>query len=131
MHGFGCASWDNNSKKYAGCYEHNKIHGFGIFTYANGCQIEGQWEKGKCHGIAIFRDEVGNENKGLWKNGVHKEWYDKPIPANLKKFENIQVPVQKPKQNSDIDSLDSQHIEDLSTSGASFLTKVAVIDQQV
>ena len=107
MHGFGCASWDFNTKKYAGCYEYNKMHGFGIFTYSNGCQIEGQWEKGKCHGIAIFRDELGNENKGRWENGLHEKWFDKPIPACLMRFEKMQIPASKPKLDSDCDSLNS------------------------
>ena len=79
------------------------MQGFGIFTYSNGCQIEGSWDKGKCHGDAIFRYEHGEEHKGRWDKGVHKEWYEKSMPVSLKKYERMKNPILL-KQNSVIES---------------------------
>ena len=44
-------------------------HGYGVFTWPDGSQYEGNWVYGKQHGKGLFINDKGIEQEGIWENG--------------------------------------------------------------
>ncbi|THU52204.1 hypothetical protein C4D60_Mb10t01530 [Musa balbisiana] len=58
--------------QYSGEYFGDKIHGFGVYRFANGHLHEGSWHEGKkqCFGLYTFR--TGKTRSGDWDCGALK-----------------------------------------------------------
>ena len=66
---FGKGEWEGD--KYVGEWEDGKLHGQGIYTYADGGKYVGQWEDGKFHGQGTYTYADGKIEKGLWEEDVY------------------------------------------------------------
>jgi MORN repeat len=55
---------------YAGEYFADKMHGFGVYNFANGHRYEGSWHEGKKQGLGMYSFRNGETQSGHWQNGV-------------------------------------------------------------
>lgn len=55
---------------YAGEYFADKMHGFGVYNFANGHRYEGSWHEGKRQGLGMYSFRNGETQSGHWQNGV-------------------------------------------------------------
>ena len=64
---FGTYDWtsgDNKGDKYIGEWKKDKMHGQGMYIFANGDRYQGAWKDGKKHGPGIYLYLADNEFKG-------------------------------------------------------------------
>ncbi|KAG6507850.1 hypothetical protein ZIOFF_033203 [Zingiber officinale] len=61
-----------NGDKYAGEYFADKIHGFGVYHFANGHCYEGSWHEGKKQGYGMYTFRNGDTRCGDWDAGILK-----------------------------------------------------------
>jgi len=47
----------------------NKMHGYGVFTWADGRKYEGEYIDDKKQGHGIFKWPDGRQYDGQWQNG--------------------------------------------------------------
>lgn len=70
-----------NGDRYAGEYFADKIHGFGVYSFANGHSYEGSWHEGKKQGLGTYAFRNGDERAGEWDSGVLKKSLPLSDPA--------------------------------------------------
>lgn len=58
-----------NGDKYAGEYFGDKIHGFGVYHFANGHCYEGAWHEGRKQGFGAYSFRSGDAKSGEWDSG--------------------------------------------------------------
>lgn len=58
-----------NGDKYAGEYFGDKIHGFGVYRFANGHCYEGAWHEGRKQGYGAYSFRNGDAKSGEWDSG--------------------------------------------------------------
>ena len=83
MHGDGVFTWADG-RKYSGAYLADKKHGFGEFTWPDGRYYTGQWADGKMHGgpgeyrhKATVNEETGEAEEGKVQKGFWHEGHYK------------------------------------------------------
>lgn len=59
-----------NGDTYAGEYFADKMHGFGIYNFANGHRYEGAWHEGRRQGLGMYTFRNGETQSGHWQNGI-------------------------------------------------------------
>ncbi|XP_027931196.1 radial spoke head 10 homolog B-like isoform X1 [Vigna unguiculata] len=59
-----------NGDAYAGEYFADKMHGYGVYSFANGHCYEGSWHDGKRQGLGMYTFRSGETQSGHWQNGV-------------------------------------------------------------
>lgn len=59
-----------NGDTYAGEYFADKMHGFGVYRFANGHRYEGAWHEGRRQGLGMYTFRNGETQSGHWQNGV-------------------------------------------------------------
>ncbi|PPD75357.1 hypothetical protein GOBAR_DD27717 [Gossypium barbadense] len=59
-----------NGDTYAGEYFADKMHGFGVYCFANGHQYEGAWHEGRRQGLGMYTFRSGETQFGHWQNGI-------------------------------------------------------------
>lgn len=59
-----------NRDTYAGEYFADKMHGFGVYSFANEHRYEGSWHEGKRQGFGVYTFRNGETRSGHWQNGV-------------------------------------------------------------
>ena len=57
--------------KYAGEWKDNKMHGQGIYSYANGDKYVGEYKNGAMHGQGTYTFANGDKHVGEFKNGKY------------------------------------------------------------
>lgn len=50
------------------------MDGYGIYTWADGKQYEGNWKDGFHHGEGIYRKQGTPDRKGVWQDGQRLKW---------------------------------------------------------
>ena len=88
MHGFGVFSWADG-RQYEGQYVDDKKEGHGIFTWPDSRKYDGMWINGKQEGAGIYYNQKGEMKYGLWSSGKRDKWitkeeYDKYEKARVK-----------------------------------------------
>ncbi len=66
MHGRGVYRYADGGE-YKGEYKHDKMHGRGVSRYANGSVYEGEYKHDKMHGRGVYRYGDGNMYEGEYK----------------------------------------------------------------
>ena len=61
---YDSTSGDNKGDKYIGEWKKDKMHGQGMYIFANGDRYQGAWKDGKKHGPGIYLYLADNEFKG-------------------------------------------------------------------
>lgn len=61
-----------NGDRYGGEYFGDKIHGFGVYHFANGHCYEGSWHEGRRQGSGTYTFRNGEMRSGEWDCGVLK-----------------------------------------------------------
>ena len=61
--------WCRNGDRYAGEYFGDKIHGFGVYHFANGHCYEGSWHEGRKQGYGMYKFKNGDTRCGEWASG--------------------------------------------------------------
>lgn len=61
-----------NGDRYAGEYFGDKIHGFGVYHFANGHCYEGSWHEGQKQGYGMYTFRSGDTRCGEWDGGTLK-----------------------------------------------------------
>jgi hypothetical protein len=46
------------------------MHGFGVYSFANGHRYEGAWHEGRRQGLGMYSFRNGEAQAGHWQNGV-------------------------------------------------------------
>lgn len=64
--------WCRNGDKYAGEYFEDKIHGFGVYRFANGHCYEGSWHEDRKQGFGTYIFRNGDARSGEWDHGALK-----------------------------------------------------------
>ena len=96
-------SWQNlrrelicrNGDTYSGEYFADKMHGFGVYRFANGHLYEGAWHEGRRHGLGMYTFRTGETQSGYWENGLlvttstHNSLSSIPIAINHSKVLNV------------------------------------------
>ncbi|KAF6135466.1 hypothetical protein GIB67_015319 [Kingdonia uniflora] len=59
-----------NGDTFAGEYFGDKMHGFGVYRFANGHRYEGAWHEGRRQGLGMYTFRNGETQSGHWQNGV-------------------------------------------------------------
>lgn len=59
-----------NGDVYAGEYFADKMHGFGVYSFAHGHRYEGAWHEGRRQGLGLYTFRNGETQSGHWENGV-------------------------------------------------------------
>ncbi|KAK8933460.1 hypothetical protein KSP39_PZI016067 [Platanthera zijinensis] len=59
-----------NADTYAGEYFADKMHGFGVYHFADGRCYEGAWREGKREGLGMCSSANGESQYGRWANDV-------------------------------------------------------------
>ena len=92
-----------NGDNYAGEYFADKMHGFGVYRFANGHRYEGAWHEGRRQGLGMYTFRNGETQAGHWQNGVldtlstQNTFPGSPIAVNHSKVLNaVQVPRLQP-----------------------------------
>ncbi|KAM0840578.1 hypothetical protein ACQ4PT_059569 [Festuca glaucescens] len=53
-----------------GEYFADRMHGFGVYSFANGHRYEGAWHEGRRQGLGMYTFRNGETQAGHWQNGV-------------------------------------------------------------
>lgn len=61
-----------NGDRYAGEYFGDKIHGFGVYHFANGHCYEGSWHEGRKQGYGMYTFRNRDTRCGEWDGGTLK-----------------------------------------------------------
>ena len=61
-----------NGDRYAGEYFGDKMHGFGVYHFANGHCYEGSWHEGRKQGCGMYTFRSGDTRCGEWNGGTLK-----------------------------------------------------------
>lgn len=61
-----------NGDRYAGEYFGDKVHGFGIYHFANGHCYEGSWHEGQRQGYGTYSFRNSEAKCGEWDAGTLK-----------------------------------------------------------
>lgn len=83
MDGFGIYSW-KDGRQYEGQYKEDKKHGYGIYTWADGRKYEGWWYRGKQHGLGKYTAAEDSVKFGLWEDGKRIEWFEDDVARQIK-----------------------------------------------
>ena len=75
MHGFGIFTFADG-RVYRGEYVRDKKEGPGVFEWPDGREFEGTWQDGKQHGVARYKKATGEVQVGLWENGRRIKWIE-------------------------------------------------------
>jgi hypothetical protein len=75
LHGKGIYTWADG-RSYDGAYIDDKKEGFGVYIWPDGRKYEGQWLNGKQHGEGKFTNTKGKSRRGEWKEGEKIKWLD-------------------------------------------------------
>lgn len=59
----------SSSQAYEGHLKDGRLHGQGVFTYADGDRYEGEFKDSKRHGPGVFTYADGDRYEGQWKDG--------------------------------------------------------------
>ena len=59
-----------NGDTYAGEYFADKMHGFGVYSFANEHRYEGAWHEGRRQGLGMYTFRNGETQSGHWQNGI-------------------------------------------------------------
>lgn len=59
-----------NGDTYAGEYFADKMHGYGVYKFANGHRYEGSWHDGRKQGLGIYTFRNGDTHAGHWHLGT-------------------------------------------------------------
>ncbi|KAM3308703.1 hypothetical protein P3S67_010447 [Capsicum chacoense] len=62
-------SFQWNGDRYAGEYFGDKIHGFGVYHFANGHCYEGSWHESRKQGYGMYTFRDGDTRCGEWASG--------------------------------------------------------------
>lgn len=46
------------------------MHGFGVYSFANGHRYEGSWHEGRRQGFGVYTFRNGETQSGHWQNGI-------------------------------------------------------------
>uniref|UniRef100_A0A2N9J495 Uncharacterized protein n=1 Tax=Fagus sylvatica TaxID=28930 RepID=A0A2N9J495_FAGSY len=46
------------------------MHGFGVYSFANGHRYEGAWHEGRRQGLGMYTFRNGETQSGHWQNGI-------------------------------------------------------------
>ena len=85
MEGYGLYTWKDN-RQYQGQYKNEKKHGFGIYKWADGRRYEGYWSNGKQHGLGKYIiPKEGIKKHGLWEDGKRIKWFDDETIQDINK----------------------------------------------
>ncbi len=57
--------WENG-ERYEGEFQHDKMHGQGVFYAKNGSKFTGGWEYGRREGVMVETTACGEVKQGLW-----------------------------------------------------------------
>jgi len=69
MHGWGIYTWKNGCY-YEGEFESDKKHGYGVYAWADGIRkYEGLWKSGKYHGLGKYTNKEGEIRIGRFEDG--------------------------------------------------------------
>lgn len=66
------SSFGRNGDRYSGEYFGDKIHGFGVYQFANGHCYEGSWHEGRKQGFGMYTFRNSDGKSGEWDHGVLK-----------------------------------------------------------
>ncbi|KAI3408483.1 uncharacterized protein J3R85_020223 [Psidium guajava] len=71
------------------------MHGFGIYSFANGHHYEGAWHEGRRQGLGMYTFRNGETQSGHWQNGIldipstqSTMYPDSPVAVNHSKVLN-------------------------------------------
>lgn len=67
-----------NGDQYSGEYFGDKVHGFGVYHFANGHCYEGSWHEGRKQGYGLYTFRNGDTRCGGWDCGNLKT----PLPPH-------------------------------------------------
>lgn len=59
-----------NGEAYAGEYFADKMHGFGVYHFANVHKYEGAWHEGRRQGLGMYTFRNGETQAGHWEDGI-------------------------------------------------------------
>lgn len=65
MHGYGLFTWADG-RKYEGQYFDDKKEGRGVFTWPDQRKYDGLWVNGKQEGPGIYYNQKGEARYGKW-----------------------------------------------------------------
>jgi hypothetical protein len=65
MHGYGVFTWADG-RKYEGQYFDDKKEGRGVFTWPDQRKYDGLWVNGKQEGPGIYYNQKGEARYGKW-----------------------------------------------------------------
>ncbi|CAF0889235.1 unnamed protein product [Rotaria sp. Silwood1] len=85
-HGHGKHIGVNQQYIYEGSWNHDKMHGTGQLTFANGTSYKGEFQSNFYHGIGIYTWSDGTQYKGLWHNSKpigKAEYFDSNLGASF------------------------------------------------
>ena len=74
--GFGRQVWQGSYGRhvYEGDYRDGKLHGRGVYSWADGGRYEGEWRNGNRHGRGTFTWADGDRYEGKWREGKPHGW---------------------------------------------------------
>ena len=55
---------------------HDKKHGYGEYTWADGRKYKGEWVNSKRHGKGKIISVDGTEREGIWEEDKRTKWVD-------------------------------------------------------
>lgn len=55
---------------YGGEYFADRMHGFGVYHFANGHRYEGGWHEGRRQGFGMYTFRNGDTQSGHWEDGL-------------------------------------------------------------
>ena len=61
-------------------------HGYGVFTWHDGSQYEGNWANGKYHDKGLFINDKEIEQEGIWENGKQHGFLIKIMQNSKSRF---------------------------------------------
>ena len=64
-------------------------HWYGVFTWPDGFQYEGNWDNGKQHGKGLFINDKGIEQVGIWENWKQHEFFIKAMQISKSRFLHV------------------------------------------
>ncbi|RWW34365.1 hypothetical protein GW17_00000880, partial [Ensete ventricosum] len=74
-------------------YFGDKIHGFGVYHFANGHCYEGSWHEGKEQGFGLYTFQSGKTRSGDWDCGALKNSLvpsdPAAVPARIQNFKRV------------------------------------------
>jgi hypothetical protein len=74
--GLGIAVWSvrgRETERAEGTWRGGKLHGYAVWTHANGSGYEGQWEEGRKHGFGVYTWPNGASFTGSYKRDTRAD----------------------------------------------------------